>query len=457
MRWQNGCSADAVLFDQARFCLFVRLREQVLPAAEKTKPAAKAAGFTRLLIKGEKTDIEDFVIWIYFEWINFEILPHRHTRNLFLNIQDLTMEEPPIDIKKQFFRPICNEREIERIFNVKNAKDYLLKLRAETIVDHMRLFRVYRNKALANEKNWSLENSFTSYHYSNFKSNLPDDLRIKCDEITYGNIFSNEPNGLIFKTEYGVISTLSDSLRYFIEFMNLGLLNFKKKVPIKIQLNAIRIALRVMLQTESLDFLMDPRGIIPANIQKKMYSSYPFQMQFIAGHEYAHFLLGHLDDKNMVKQHVLKAVFKSQSDYKLLDVYNTSQQNEFDADVASINLPNYSLQEKMLVFESALLWYAFLDLYEGVEHSVFPPFGYQSHPTARDRYFNLLNNIETHSGFDYKYWDKDLPNLITEYRKFFIDEVGFNIEFYEKYGSAYLDVPDTKWRGKELIDRVDYY
>ena len=38
-----------------------------------------------------------------------------------------------------------------------------------------------------------------------------------------------------------------------------------------------------------------------------------------------------------------------------------------------------------------------------------------------------------------------------------IDHVGYNIEWYEMYGSIYLAEPNTKWRGKELIDRVDYY
>ena len=38
-----------------------------------------------------------------------------------------------------------------------------------------------------------------------------------------------------------------------------------------------------------------------------------------------------------------------------------------------------------------------------------------------------------------------------------MDEVGFNIDMYEFYGSLYLDKPNTKWRGRELIDRVDYY
>ena len=74
------------------------------------------------------------------------------------------MEVPPIEIQKSFYRSICNEEEIERIFNLKSPMDYLLKLRADTIVDHMRLFRVYRNKTLAKGNDWSLENAFCGYH-----------------------------------------------------------------------------------------------------------------------------------------------------------------------------------------------------------------------------------------------------------------------------------------------------
>lgn len=207
------------------------------------------------------------------------------------------MEKTPIEIQKLFYRPICNEEEIDRIFNIQNAQDYLLKLRADTIVDHMRLFRVYRNKAIEQGDKWSLEKSFESDHFVNFKNRLPPDLKQNCeDNITCGNIFSNEVNGFIFPTKFGIITTISDSMRYFIEFMNLGLLNFTEEVPQHVRLNALRIAIRVMLQTEALDFKMDPRGIIPKVIQKEMYHTYPFQAQFLAGHEYAHFLLGHLDN-----------------------------------------------------------------------------------------------------------------------------------------------------------------
>lgn len=356
-----------------------------------------------------------------------------------------------------FFHPVCNKEEIERIFNIKNAKDHLLQIRAETIVDHMRLFRIYRNKALIQGENWSLENSFMSYHFGNFKRNLSPDLKSKCDQITYGNIFSNEPNGLIFKTDYGIITTLSESLRYFFEFMNLGLMDFGDRVPTHVKINSIKIALRVMLQAEALDFLMDPRGIIPKDIQTIIYKPVPFQMQFIAGHEYSHYLLNHISDENTSEKHILKAIFSSQTDYKQVKVYNTSQQNEFDADVASINLPNYDKIEKQLVLEGALLWFACLDLYETVHNTIFPPIGYQSHPSARDRYENLLDKVKIENGFNKQYWEKQVPEIIDSYKEYFIDDVGYNIENYEFYGSLYLDDPNTVWRGNELIDRVDYY
>ena len=31
-----------------------------------------------------------------------------------------------------------------------------------------------------------------------------------------------------------------------------------------------------------------------------------------------------------------------------------------------------------------------------------------------------------------------------------------NCEMYKFYGSLYLAEPNTEWRGRELIDRVDY-
>jgi len=361
-----------------------------------------------------------------------------------------------IEIQKVFYNPVCTNEEIERIFNVQKPSDYLLKLRADTIVDNMRLFRVYRNKALANPESWNLEKSFPTIHYERFLDKIEEDKLEICKSIHYGNIFSTEPNGFLYGNEFGNIITVSDSLQYFFKFMNLGLLEFGKKVPKRIAINSMRIAIRVMLQTEALDFVMDPRGIITTELGRTMHEPIQYQMQFIAGHEFAHLLLGHLSDGKLCSKPLTKAIFSSQVDYGNEKFYNHSQKNEFEADIKSIEFGNYQNIEKEKVFEGALLWFASLDLHEAVENYIFPPMGLPTHPPARDRFENLLQNIPMKKNYKYVKWSK-MIKLVEELKKYFIDDVGFNFEHYETYGSAYLDKPNTKWRGKELIDRVDYY
>lgn len=363
---------------------------------------------------------------------------------------------PHKDLEKLFYFPVCSQEEIERIFNVQNINDYLLKLRADTIVDNMRLFRVYRNKAIANEKNWSLEKSFSTDHYDKFLHYAKPDVREKCKEVFAGNIFSTDPNGQIFSTEKGNLITICDSLNFFQKFMNLGLMDFGDRVPQNVMINSMRIAIRVMLQTEALDFYMDPRGILPTDIGDAIHSTIPYQMQFIAGHEYAHHVLGHLDKQKLIDKPILKAIFKKDKDYRLEKAYNYSQKDEFEADEHSILLCEYDMQEKIFVFESALYWFASLDLYEAISDTISPPMGFQTHPPSRDRFENLMEKTEMPDGYDYNKW-KGLLKNIDNYKKFFIEDVTLNIENYEFYGSVYLDKPNSEWRGKELIDRIDFY
>ena len=47
-------------------------------------------------------------------------------------------------IAKGFYMSLCSHEEIERIFNVSSASDYLLKIRADATVDHVRIYRVNR-------------------------------------------------------------------------------------------------------------------------------------------------------------------------------------------------------------------------------------------------------------------------------------------------------------------------
>lgn len=362
------------------------------------------------------------------------------------------------EIERYFFFPICNKTEIDRIFAVRNASDYLLKLRAETIVDHMRLFRVYRNKVFRDEKNWSLEKSFETTHYDNFLRYLSKDNKEQCQKVAYGNMFSNDPNGSVFATKYGPIITISDALRFFLKFSHLALLRFKCDVPLNVRKNALRIAIRVMLKTEALDFYMDPRGIIPKTVFKAIHAPISLQLEFIAGHEFAHYVLGHLKDSNLIDKPIYFAINSKEKDYKLLKVYNQSQKNELEADIQAILLPKYNSRKLKEMLEAALLWFCSLYLYEETFDAICPrsPWNIQTHPSAKERFDNLLSNIPTPAGLDIEYWESVFKN-IEKYKEFLLADVSGNIEMYEMYGSVYLDKPNTKWRGRELIDRVDYY
>lgn len=366
--------------------------------------------------------------------------------------------EVSLSIQKGFFHPICNPTEIERVFNVQNAQDYILKIRAETIVDHMRLFRVYRNKALAKGNSWSLENSFSNSHYERFISHLSKANKERCHEVSYGNIFSNQATGSIFKSPYGPIINISDSLNFFLKFMNLGILNFKNDIPDRVRFNAIRIAIRVMLQTEALDFYMDPRGIVPKQVGIEMERSIPNELLFIAGHEFSHHLADHLSDQNISEKSIIRAIFEDETDYKPVPSYNQSQAEEFEADVLSIEVPKYSKRMKTNVLEGALSWFAKLIIYEHFIITAVPSRKNINleHPSANDRYDFLLNTVELPPNFNKSYWE-NFKERLADVKSFIEYEVQNNITHYRFYGSVYLDEPNTEWRGKELIDRKDYY
>lgn len=363
-----------------------------------------------------------------------------------------------LDIQKRFYHPVCSQEEIERIFNVKNAQDHLLKLRGDTLVDHMRLFRVYRNMALREGQTWSLEKSFDQGHYHRVLQALPDHERTLCSQLCFGDIFSNDPNGMVFPTPYGPITTISNSLNYFLQFAHLAVMDFADVVPMKVKFNALRIAMRVMLKTEALDFLMDPRGIIPPAVQKAIDAPIPLQMQFIAGHEFAHFILGHISDQSVHERPIYFAPPGGGEDYKPIAVYNNSQQQEFAADLQSLALPEYSHHEREELLQGALLWFGCLELFDSVVDTICPkvPWTFVSHPPAMERYENLLSNLPLSTEFDLEPW-KQFPNLVRKFKDMLQEDVSLNIEGYEIYGSCYLDLPNTPWRGRELVDRVDYY
>lgn len=361
-------------------------------------------------------------------------------------------------LQKTFFRPICSEDEIERIFAVSNGADYLLKLRAETIVDHMRLFRVYRNKALARPSDWSLEQSFDESHFLSYLKHIPDGPRAKCSSVVFGNMFSNDPNGVVFASQHGPIVTISESLQFFLKFAHLALLSFRSEVPMYVRMNGLRIAVRVMLKTEALDFYMDPRGIVPSDVGEAIHEPIPLQMEFIAGHEFAHHVLDHLSPAAVCDRPIFHAISARDDDYKALPVFTKSQQQELDADTRAILLVENDRKHRIELFDAALLWFACLDIYEAVADALYPssPWLLPTHPSARQRFDHLLTTIPTPARYDHSRWT-ELLETVDKWKAALLEDVSVNIKTYEMYGSVYLDKPDSEWRGPQLIDRKDYY
>lgn len=361
------------------------------------------------------------------------------------------------DVLRGMVEGFCTLEESERVVHPQNSKDYLLKLRAVYIADHTRTWRVFLHLRRMFGKEWSLEKYFSSDAYDSFKLMLGSNDYAKCKNVACGNIYDNNANGLIFSSPFGILSTYSVSLRYFSIYGNLALGGFNQQVPWHIRLNAMRIACRVMLNTEAQDFVFDPRGIIPKDIMDDLKTEWRLNNLFLAGHELSHFILDHIKEDNQKEMGFLKPHFKDDTDYRKIMGYTISQKHEFAADLAALNLVELSDEKYSVYYSAALNWFAILAVYEGVEDSISPPMGFnQTHPGAIARYTNLLNNARRPKDFDEKLYIETLPELISNWREVMINDAAEHIDMYEMYGSVYLDKPNTAWRGRELIDRVDY-
>jgi|GEM_PF-6235729 len=285
---------------------------------------------------------------------------------------------------------LCNKQEISRIFDIKTTDDYLLKIRADSVLDNMRLNRVMMTRKNADIENWSFSKQFNDRDFNLYLHILPDYIRDKCSNITKGYVFCDDANGSLMRSNVGDLIIVSEALRYFFFYMNLFSLDFKEKIPVDIRLAALRIALRVMLQTESMDFELDERGNIPNDI--KSYNNYLVsnQLQFVIGHEYAHYYYDHLDKNNLYSRSLLNSENKAKYIF-----YNHMQIQEFEADLASVSMPLYDKDEFDQHVMAGIYFFAYLHLYEKAKEQIFPSMNHiKTHPPAIDRLLNLYDKTQ---------------------------------------------------------------
>lgn len=370
-------------------------------------------------------------------------------------------EAAPEELSRMWYQKICSEEELQRILHVSNANDYILRTAVDTISANSRLYRVIRAHRIALGDKWSLEGFMSSitYGYDNIKHHLTPENKALVDAIGTGCILSNDMNGIIFDSPYGLCSTLSYSLIYFVQFASLTFCDFGIPVPDSVRGQAIRIATRINLGRESLDFDLDPRGIIPDTINQQTRSIFNYICTFIAGHEYGHYMNGDVTHNAELETDIIdRTLHLNKTDSWKSMVYYSCHAKELNADLTALNLPILSDDEYAKYYFCTLLWFSMLSVVEAAEETIFPSMGTPSHPSAKIRYRNILDNAKRPCDYmkNEKLYTKDLPSAIEKLSHDIIDDVSYNFDYYEFYGSTYLAHPNTEWRGRELIDRVDY-
>jgi len=216
--------------------------------------------------------------------------------DVIVHIQQIISLDEISDISSEygFYYPICSKEEYKRIKNIQNADDYLLKIRADSIAGDPRFFRVFISRCQKRKKknqSWSITDFYKTNKFKTYINKLAPDLRNKCLNVSSGFALITEPSGVCMRTKYGKLILVSESLQYFLHFMNI---HFFCDVPDSDHMCAVIIAMRIFLEKESLDFDLDPRGDLPDSENNRIKEALKWQLEFVIGHEYAHLLCGHL-------------------------------------------------------------------------------------------------------------------------------------------------------------------
>ncbi len=223
---------------------------------------------------------------------------------------------------------------------------------------------------------------------------------------------------------------------------------------------ALRIAVRTMLQTEAMDFERDPRGIVPQGLHSRLVRTSREQLKFVIGHEYSHHLLDHLDAKGVIELAVRELAHESERQRApaALSIYNTLEVDEFDSDFSALARPVLSDDERAQFAYHAMLWFAYLDVFERIADEITPlaPWRQRTHPPSIDRLHRIARDVAAPNGLRGDATDRIL-SLTERWSAALLYDVRTYPERFAIYGSVYLAPPNTTWRGRELVDRVDWY
>lgn len=351
-------------------------------------------------------------------------------------MHDMTQYSEFQDIEEGKYAPFYCPEQIRRMMNPTTAKDVLLKKQADSIVDNIRVERVFYNR-YNYSSNWDFEHVIDDSIFVKFKSLVSKEVFFNIiKDIPCGMTYDSDPNGQCIKTQYGNIITISATLKEFLYYMNLFYMGgMQKGIPDDVAIHSLILAIRIMLKIEALDFELDPRGEVPVKIDDELTAYTKGEIFFVIAHEFSHSILNHLDSRNIVK---------AEDDYVY---YNKSQLQEFEADVNAIHILKSFMDEENAI-GYAINFFMAIDLYEQVKEQISPSIGHiKTHPESIDRIKHLLEKFPT-SKFNLKM----LISMNESIKSVLMDLVSTHYDLFEMYGSIYLG----EWHTVNKIDRVDY-
>jgi hypothetical protein len=352
-----------------------------------------------------------------------------------------------------FFAPFCSRADIEKINSPKTASDFLLQLRAESMVDNPRFIRVFKSRK-GKKTNWSLEQYYSDRKREElYLSNLSKGNYERLKNIPSGSVYLDGANAICAKTDAGNIIAVSEPLEYFLYFMNIFFYGDEFGIKGEDISAAFRIAQRIMAGHESFDFDIDPRGTLPKHIDIWMKNITNLQYQFILGHEYSHHLLGHIKDSNLHSDS-LSAFMAMHEGKNTIQHYKYSHKLEYDADWYSMKNIKGNSKFKDDISNAAFLTLMYLETSRLVLDYVNPGRTNQvgTHPDPVSRIFKIRKKLNNKYGFKREQLDNDLDYLKRYTEQFISQYLAFNFDSFESYGSHYL----PSYKVRLLNDRVDF-
>lgn len=344
---------------------------------------------------------------------------------------------------------ICSVEDYKKIITLNSPYDHLLKIRADSILDNMRVYRVFQNRFKKAQgmtlSKWYARND----RVNTYLSYLSKGNQVKLGSVPIGTAMLQKPNAVCMRVDKSNIIIISEKLMYALYFFNIFIygesLGFNQE---ECNLGLI-IALRIVYGYETLDFDLDNRGEFPDYIERNLQKITSYQYDFIVGHEYAHHILGHLDNSKLYSERFLNNESSEKNQH-----YIHRFKEEYDADWYAVKNLTGDSSYKNNITNAAFSCFFFFYVLENFGEYIAPSGNVKvkNHPPAMSRLNSLRAKVKSKYG-ESKSQLELTKNAIDGFLNYFInDMMVYHMDDFEVYGSLYFE----RFKNKKLIDRFDY-